>query len=186
MADALRAQTTFSREQFSDDAEIRKSLRGLMQKRAAACSKASTRMRIPSIASIMSFPSPLQNYRAIRFWRSTAARRRGFLKVGLDMDRDAAIHTLRRLVVKPGSPAMTFVAAAAEDSYDRLIFRSLEREIRNLLTDARPTEPRSATLPSTSSRCSCSRPSKASSPWDSTPATATAARSPSWMRPVRC
>ena len=31
---------------------------------------------------------------------------------------------------------MTFVAAAAEDSYDRLIFPSLEREIRNLLTDA--------------------------------------------------
>ncbi len=60
----------------------------------------------------------------------------GFLKVGLDMDRDAAIQTLRRLVVKPGSPAMTFVAAAAEDSYDRLIFPSLEREIRNLLTDA--------------------------------------------------
>ena len=58
------------------------------------------------------------------------------MKVGLDMDRDAAIQTLRRLVVKPGSPAMTFVAAAAEDSYDRLIFPSLEREIRNLLTDA--------------------------------------------------
>ena len=33
-------------------------------------------------------------------------------------------------VVKPGSAAMEFVKAAAEDAYDRLIYPSLEREIR--------------------------------------------------------
>ena len=41
VADALQGANDILAEQFSDDAEIRKSLRGLMQKRAAACSKAS-------------------------------------------------------------------------------------------------------------------------------------------------
>ena len=57
------------------------------------------------------------------------------LKVTVLLDRDLALPVLRRAVVKPGSAAMEFVKATAEDSYDRLIFPSLEREIRAALTD---------------------------------------------------
>ncbi len=39
------------------------------------------------------------------------------------------------MVVKPGSAATEFVTAAAEDAYDRLIYPSLEREVRNTLTE---------------------------------------------------
>ena len=46
-----------------------------------------------------------------------------------------ALPLLRRAVVKPGSAAMEFVKAAAEDAYDRLIYPSLEREMRAALTD---------------------------------------------------
>ena len=45
------------------------------------------------------------------------------------------VAVLRRAVVKPGSAAMEFVKSAAEDAYDRLIFPSLEREVRNQLTE---------------------------------------------------
>ena len=38
-------------------------------------------------------------------------------------------------VNRPGSPYMAFVRAAAEDAWDRLLFPSLEREIRAELTD---------------------------------------------------
>ena len=51
------------------------------------------------------------------------------------LDRDQALPLLRRAVVKPGSPAMEFIKSAAEDAYDRLIFPSLEREARSLLTE---------------------------------------------------
>ena len=57
------------------------------------------------------------------------------LKVSLELDRELALQTVRRHVVKPGSPAMAFVKAAAEDAYDRLIFPSLEREARSALTE---------------------------------------------------
>ena len=39
-------------------------------------------------------------------------------------------------MVVPGSAAMEFVKAAAEDAYDRLIFPALEREGRSDLTGA--------------------------------------------------
>ena len=57
------------------------------------------------------------------------------MKVSLKLDRDAALQRLRRRVIVPGSPAMGFVRAAADDAYDRLIFPSMERETRSALTD---------------------------------------------------
>ena len=55
--------------------------------------------------------------------------REGALKVKVDCDREEALVALRRRVVRPGSAAMDFIKAAAEDAYDRLLFPSLEREI---------------------------------------------------------
>ena len=46
-----------------------------------------------------------------------------------------ALQTVRRAVVRFGSPATEFVMAAAEDAYARLIFPSLEREQRAALTE---------------------------------------------------
>ncbi len=52
------------------------------------------------------------------------------------LDRELALPLLRRAVVKPGRRAMEFVKrAAAEDAYDRLIWPSMEREMRAALTD---------------------------------------------------
>ena len=59
----------------------------------------------------------------------------GILKVSITLDREQALPLLRRAVVKPGSAAMEFIKAAAEDAYDRLIYPSLEREMRAALTD---------------------------------------------------
>ena len=61
--------------------------------------------------------------------------REDLLKVSVELDRETALITVRRSVLIPGSPAMPFVRSAAEDAYDRLIYPSLEREVRNLLTE---------------------------------------------------
>ena len=61
--------------------------------------------------------------------------REEILKVSVEMDRETALIPIRRAVLRPGALAMAFVRAAAEDAYDRLIFPSVEREMRNLLTE---------------------------------------------------
>ena len=56
------------------------------------------------------------------------------LKVSVELDPETAHIAVRRAAV-PNRAAMDFVRAAADDAYDRLIQPSMEREIRNTLTD---------------------------------------------------
>ena len=53
----------------------------------------------------------------------------------MELDRETALQALRRRVVVPGTAAMAFVKAAAEDAWDRLIFPALEREARSALAE---------------------------------------------------
>ena len=52
----------------------------------------------------------------------------------MELDQETAHVAVRRMTV-PGAAAMDFVRTAADDAYDRLIEPSMEREIRNYLTD---------------------------------------------------
>ena len=58
-----------------------------------------------------------------------------FLKVSIDFDRDKAMFIIAKSHIKEGSLATDTVKAAAEDAYTRLIFPSIEREIRSSLTE---------------------------------------------------
>ncbi len=60
-----------------------------------------------------------------------------FLKVSIEADRDTVLGMLFSEVIKnEKSPARAYIIAACEDSYDRLIAPSIEREIRNDITDS--------------------------------------------------
>ena len=58
-----------------------------------------------------------------------------FLKVGVEVETSAVLPGLVRLFVIPGRPSSDFVRAAVEDSFSRLLFPAVEREIRSSLTD---------------------------------------------------
>ena len=121
-------------EQISDDAAIRKSLRALISRQGQLVSRAATeddsvyRLYYDFTQSV----ARLQGHQVLAINRG---EKEGILKVSITLDREQALPLLRRAVVKPGSAAMEFVKSAAEDAYDRLIFPSLEREVRNQLTE---------------------------------------------------
>ncbi|MDE7245310.1 MAG: RNA-binding transcriptional accessory protein, partial [Oscillospiraceae bacterium] len=81
------------------------------------------------------FKRPVSKMQGHQVLAINRGEREEFLKVSVVTDRDAALVLLRRAVVRPGSRAMDFIKAAAGDAYDRLLYPSLEREIRNALTD---------------------------------------------------
>ena len=58
-----------------------------------------------------------------------------FLKVSLEIESFAAMGIFYRYFVKSGSITTQFVKEAALDSWERLVFPSVEREIRNMLTE---------------------------------------------------
>ena len=132
--DALQGASDIIAEQISDDAAIRKSLRALISRQGQLVSRAATeddsvyRLYYDFTQSV----ARLQGHQVLAINRG---EKEGILKVTVALDREQALPLLRRAVVKPGSAAMEFVKSAAEDAYDRLIFPSLEREVRNQLTE---------------------------------------------------
>ena len=134
IADALQGANDIIAEWISDDAAIRKSLRELLEKRGTLRSLAATEE--DSVYRLYyDFSQPIAKLQGHQILAINRGEKEEKLKATVLLDRDLALPLLRRAVVKPGSTAMEFVKAAAEDAYDRLIYPSLEREMRAALTD---------------------------------------------------
>jgi len=133
--EALQGASDIIAEQISDDAEIRKTLRTAMQQRAEAGAQAADPESDSVYRTYYDFRQPVSKLQSHQILAMNRGEREGFLKISLDVDRDAMLQLVRRAVVVPGSPAMEFVKNTAADSYDRLIAPSLERELRSMLTE---------------------------------------------------
>ncbi len=132
--DALQGASDIIAEQISDDAAIRKVLRDLLARQGRLVSCAATEE--DSVYRLYyDFSQALSKLQGHQILAINRGEKEGLLKVSVTLDRDQALPLLRRRVVKPGSAAMEFLKAAAEDAYDRLLFPSLEREERSLLTE---------------------------------------------------
>ena len=134
--DALQGANDIIAERISDDADIRKLLRELVWKKGYLVSAAAAKERSDTVYRLYyDFRSPINRLQGHQILAINRGEREDILKVSMEMDREAALIPVRRRVLNPGTPAMAFVRAAAEDAYDRLIFPSVEREMRNLLTE---------------------------------------------------
>ena len=132
--DALSGASDIVAETISDDAETRKVLRSLLEREGRLCSQAA--VEEDSVYRLYyDFSQSLSHLQGHQILAVNRGEKEGFLKVRVELDRDRALQTVRRHVIVPGSAAMEFVKAAAEDAYDRLIFPALEREARSALTD---------------------------------------------------
>ena len=134
--DALQGAGDIIAEWISDDADIRKGLRELVWRKGWLVSAAAAKEPEDTVYRLYyDFKSPLNRAMGHQVLAINRGEREEILKVSVEMDREAALIPIRRAVLRPGAPAMAFVRAAAEDAYDRLIFPSVEREMRNLLTE---------------------------------------------------
>ena len=135
IADALQGANDIIAEVISDDAAIRKTLRGLLMRqgrlKSVAASEEDSVYRL-----YYDFEQVLPRLAGHQVLAIDRGEKEGYLSVTVLLERDAALPALRRAVVKPGSRAMDFIKAACEDAYDRLIYPSLEREARSTLTES--------------------------------------------------
>ena len=135
IADALQGANDIIAEVISDDAAIRKTLRGLLMRqgrlKSVAASEEDSVYRL-----YYDFEQVLPRLAGHQVLAIDRGEKEGYLSVTVLLERDAALPALRRAVVKPGSRAMEFIKSACEDAYDRLIYPSLEREARSTLTES--------------------------------------------------
>ena len=133
--EALAGASDIIAEAISDDANLRKQLRELLHRQGKLVSAAATEE--DSVYRLYyDFSQILSHLQGHQILAINRGEKEKLLKVSVVLDHDLAMQRVYRHVVVPGSRAMDFVKAAALDAYDRLLFPSLEREIRSELTDS--------------------------------------------------
>ena len=132
--DALSGASDIIAEWISDDAEIRKALREAILKHGLINSTGN-----PEVESVYTMYYEFSKEIAKLPGHQILALNRGeneeFLKVSVVIPEDSAMEIILGQVIKSEGECAEFVKTSAQDSYTRLIFPSVEREIRNLLTD---------------------------------------------------
>lgn len=123
-------------EEISDNAEYRKQLRARTWS-GGMLTTARTGEADSVYAQYYAYSEKLSTVPGHRVLAINRGEKEGFLKVEITVNRDNVLGYLLAQTVSPAdSPARPYVTAAAADSYDRLIAPSVERELRNDLTDA--------------------------------------------------
>ncbi|MBR3964176.1 MAG: RNA-binding transcriptional accessory protein [Clostridia bacterium] len=134
-ASALAGARDIIAENISDNASCRKSVRTLTMEYGVLVSKDAGE-GTSVYEQYYDFSEKVKKILPHRVLAINRGEKEGFLKVSLEPGSEIVKTYLYRKFVKEGdSPAKAQVAAAVDDSYDRLIAPSVEREIRNDLTD---------------------------------------------------
>ncbi len=133
--DALRGAADLIAEYISDDAQVRKQLRALYLRRGVLVSRAAQQEAEDTVYRLYyAFRCPVSRLQGYQVLALNRGEREGVLNVAVELEPESARVAVRRLTV-PGTAAMDFVRAAADDAYDRLLRPSLEREVRSHLTE---------------------------------------------------
>ncbi len=132
--DALAGARDILAENISDDAEIRKELRRLIFTRGLVVSKA-TNDQDSVYRNYYDYSEPVNKIQSHRILAINRGEREGFLKVSVDIPKAEALAIIEKKTVKGDSPTKSELNLLIEDSFDRLISPSIEREMRASLTD---------------------------------------------------
>ena len=132
--EALGGAKDILAERISDDAATRKLLRALFGREGVVASRAAKEE--DSVYRLYyAFSEPVRTLPSHRILALNRGEREGYLKVSIAVNEDSARAILFRQFVKEGSITSPSVREAAEDAWSRLIFPSIEREVRNDLTE---------------------------------------------------
>lgn len=133
--DALQGASDIIAEIISDDADIRKALRQKMERFAIVSVQATDPEKDSVYRLYYDFSAQAQRLLNHQILAINRGEREGFLKVSAALPGAEGQALVCRMALKPTAWVSAFVKAAAEDAYERLIAPSVERELRNTLTD---------------------------------------------------
>ncbi len=134
--DALQGANDIIAENLSDDADIRKALRELTMRRGVfTCTAAEDAPEDGVYKLYYNFSQPISRLLDHQILAINRGEKEGVLKPNVTMIGNEGVALVCRKALKPTVLVSAFVRAAAEDAYDRLIFPSIQREVRSDLSD---------------------------------------------------
>ena len=134
--DAIQGAMDIIAEQVSDSAEIRKRVRNLTTMNGVVVSTATDSETESVYTTYYDFKEPVKKIAGHRLLAINRGEKEGFLKVSIESDSEKPLNIIYRLLDKGiNSLCSDIIREACTDAYNRLIFPSIEREIRNELTE---------------------------------------------------
>lgn len=131
---AIQGAMDIIAEDISDDANIRKKLRSLANEKGEIASKASDPEAESVYTNYYDYSEPVSKIANHRVLALDRGEKENFLKVSINLDEAAATGIILEKYIKNNNACGELVRTAAEDGYKRLIFPSIEREIRSEMT----------------------------------------------------
>lgn len=134
--DALKGAMDIIAENISDDANIRRRLRNLFTVLGVVTTTAADKDADSVYTMYYDYSEPVNKIAGHRVLAIDRGEKEKFLKVSVTLDAVKAANVITSATLNPdGSPTTETVREAGEDAYNRLIYPSIEREIRNMLTE---------------------------------------------------
>ena len=132
--DAINGAMDILAEQISDDADLRKLLREETIKCGAIVSKKTKDE--PSVYEMYyDYREPLKKAAGHRVLAMNRGEKEGFLSVKVEGEEEKLLQRMEKRLIRRSSDTADILREVIADSYKRLIAPSLEREIRNDLTE---------------------------------------------------
>ena len=133
--EALAGANDIIAEDLSDNADIRKALRELVMRRGSLNCKADNAETESVYTLYYDFSQPVSRLLDHQILAINRGEKEGILKPAVTLPGNEGAALVCRAALKPGLQVSSFVRSAAEDAYERLIFPSIQREVRGELTD---------------------------------------------------
>ena len=134
--DAISGAMDIIAESISDNAEIRKKLRAIMHISGLLKSVAADAQQDSVYTNYYDYSESVRKIAGHRILAVNRGEKEGFLKVSIVLDPEQPLNVINRALDRGTNPLCSdILRAAGEDAYTRLIFPSIEREIRAELTE---------------------------------------------------
>ena len=134
--EALQGANDIIAENLSDDADIRKALRDLVMRRGVFTCKAEENAQEDGVYKLYyDFSQPISRLLDHQILAMNRGEKEGILKPNVTLVGSEGTALVCRAALRPVMHVSQFVKAAAEDAYERLIFPSIQREVRSDLSD---------------------------------------------------
>ena len=136
LEEALQGANDIIAEDLSDDADIRKALRELVLRRGTFTCKAAEEAPEDGVYKLYyDFSQPISRLLDHQILAMNRGEKEDILKPNVTLLGNEGCALVCRAALKPVMTVSAFVRTAAEDAYERLIFPSIQREVRSELSD---------------------------------------------------
>ncbi len=132
--DALLGASDIIAEMISDSPEIRKKLRE-MYKRNGCIKSVAAKDEESVYEMYYDFTSLLSKIQGHQVLALNRGEKEGLLKIKASIEREAALGTIEKMIIKGENPCTSFLKNAIADGYDRLLEPSMENEVRADITE---------------------------------------------------